>query len=157
METAPKQSLKWLSFYPEDYAHLLCASDRELAYVFKDLITVGLSGKMEDSEVMINQKMLEQTMRMWEQCLNTKKRQSQIAKEKFNRAKPERPTREVVLQFAKEIGAEHADIWYDIITANDWRDGEGYPIRNWSEALRLFEIYAGKFYENAVTAEVPNA
>ena len=72
METAPKPPLKWLSFYPEDYAHLLCASDRELAYVFKDLITVGLSGKMEDSEAVVNQKTLEKSKAMWECHLNKK-------------------------------------------------------------------------------------
>jgi hypothetical protein len=137
MKTAPKR-LQWLAFFPEDYGYLLTATTEEIAFVFKDLITVALSGKVEDAEVVINQKTLEKSKAMW----ISKKDLKEIAKEK-RRLREERPTRETVLQFAKEVGirAEHAEEFYKFAQDNDWRDGEGYPIQNWCEALRFFDRY----------------
>jgi hypothetical protein len=52
-----------------------------------------------------------------------------------------RPALQEVLDFAAELGTEHAEYWYDLVTKSRWHDNKGYPIRNWKKTYISFEAH----------------
>jgi len=139
METAPKQ-LRWITFQPNDYVHLLNDSYRAdfVGEVFRDLIRSLTENK--EPNFVSNFKAIEKSKAIWKERL-AKNAKSKAAREQFCNTKVEIPTREEAIEFGKSINAKFAEQWFEFSEANNWRDKFGNPIRNWKRALNVFEKY----------------
>jgi len=51
----------------------------------------------------------------------------------------ELPTREEVLLYGKNIGADYAADFYDFSARNEWRDRNGRALMDWRRALKAYE------------------
>jgi len=155
-----KHPNKWLCVHPGDYLKEMMGDRTELGNIFYDLLEASLT--MSEPKYVGNKISIDRSHAMWEDWLNKKMSWKQKGAEKFKAVKAELkalkgdtapegglfanqpkssypPSKEDVLEFAKSIGAEHAEAFYDWTSSNDWKDSFGKSLRDWRRAMIAYE------------------